>query len=99
MMPHAFPRQQMPCALPFRDLPDETRAAWLGMVVARTLEASLNIGPAFGQRGCAFHDLLGSLLGIDVAAWWRPTAANFFDRVSKATILDALSQVGGIQFW
>ncbi len=79
----------------FRELPDEARAAWLGMVVARTLEASLNIGQAFGSRGCAFHDLLGSLLGIDVAAWWRPTAANFFDRVSKATILDALSQVGG----
>ena len=79
----------------FRELPDEARAAWLGMVVARTLEASLNIGQAFGPRGCAFHDLLGSLLGIDVAAWWRPTAANFFDRVSKATTLDALSQVGG----
>ena len=27
--------------------------------------------------------------------WWRPTAANYFDRVSKAVILDALSAVGG----
>ena len=80
--------------LAFRDLPDESRAAWLGMVVARTLEASLNASGA-AARGCRFHDLLGTQLGIDVAAWWRPTAANFFDRISKATILDALSQVGG----
>ena len=42
-----------------------------------------------------FHDHLGRLMGIDMAAWWRPTAANFFDRVSKTVILDALADVGG----
>jgi hypothetical protein len=30
-----------------------------------------------------------------MAAWWRPTAANYFDRVSKAVILEALTDVGG----
>ena len=37
----------------------------------------------------------GASIGIDIARWWRPNAANYFDRVSKAVILDALSEVGG----
>jgi ParB family chromosome partitioning protein len=76
----------------FRALSDEARSAWLGHVVGRTLEASLNMA---GERSIAFHDHLGSLIGIDMAAWWRPTAANYFDRVSKSVILDALAAVGG----
>jgi ParB family chromosome partitioning protein len=76
----------------FRSLTDEARAAWLGHVVGRSLEASLNMA---GERRIEFHDHLGGLIGIDMAAWWRPTAANYFDRVSKAVILDALSAVGG----
>ncbi len=76
----------------FRRLDDEARSAWLGWVVGRTLEASLNVS---GNRGIVFHDHLGQLTGIDMAAWWRPTAANYFDRVSKAVILEALTDVGG----
>lgn len=76
----------------FRRLDDEARSAWLGWVVGRTLEASLNVS---GNRGNCFHDHLGQLTGIDMAAWWRPTAANYFDRVSKAVILEALTDVGG----
>lgn len=76
----------------FRALDDEARSAWLGWVVGRTLEASLNVS---GNRGNIFHDHLGQLIGIDMAAWWRPTAANYFDRVSKAAILEALTDVGG----
>ena len=76
----------------FRLLSEEARAAWLGFVVARTLEASLNMA---GERQISFHDHLGCLIGIDTAQWWRPTAANYFDRVSKQVILDALADVGG----
>jgi ParB family transcriptional regulator, chromosome partitioning protein len=76
----------------FRALPDAARAAWLGHVVARTLEASVGVP---GDRACAFHDHLGALLGIDVAAWWRPTGANYFDRVPKAQALAALIEVVG----
>ena len=68
---------------------DEARAAWLGHAVARTLEASLNLA---GERACAFHDHLGRLLGIDVARWWRPTGANYFDRVPKSVTLAALGR-------
>lgn len=76
----------------FRGLPDETRAAWLGYAVSRTLEASLGLA---GDRHCAFHDHLGRLLGIEVARWWRPTGPNYFDRVPKAVTLAALEEVGG----
>jgi len=76
----------------FRALPDQARAAWLGHAVGRTLEASVGIP---GERACAFHDHLGQLLGVDVADWWRPTGANYFDRVPKAQALAALTEVGG----
>jgi len=76
----------------FRALCDDARAAWLGHAVARTLEASLNLP---GERSCAFHDHLGQLLGIDMASWWRPTGANYFDRVPKGMTLAALAEVGG----
>jgi ParB family chromosome partitioning protein len=79
----------------FRALSGEARAAWLGHAVARTLEASAN---ASGERRCAFHDHLGQLLGIDVAQWWRPTGANYFDRVPKIVTLAALMDVGGPAF-
>jgi ParB family chromosome partitioning protein len=76
----------------FRALPDAARAAWLGHVVARTLEASVGVP---GERACTFHDHLGTLLAIDVPAWWRPTGANYFDRVPKSLALAALAEVGG----
>lgn len=75
----------------FRTLGEDQRAAWLGHAVARTLEAS-GLG---GARSCAFHDHLGRLLEIDVARWWRPTGANYFDRVPKALASAALAEVGG----
>jgi ParB family transcriptional regulator, chromosome partitioning protein len=78
----------------FRALPDDSRAAWLGFVVARSLEAGLNMA---GDRKLAFQDHLGGLIGIDMAQWWRPSAANYFDRVSKQVILDALTDVGGLE--
>jgi ParB family transcriptional regulator, chromosome partitioning protein len=76
----------------FRALGEEARAAWIGHAVAKTLEASANLP---GERACAFHDHLGGLLGIEVARWWRPTGANYFDRVPKSVTLAALADVGG----
>ena len=74
----------------FRALDDDRRGAWAGWVVARTLEPKLS-----NEMGCDFHNHLGRSLGIDVAAWWRPTAANFFNRVKKDVALNALRDIGG----
>jgi ParB family transcriptional regulator, chromosome partitioning protein len=76
----------------FRALEAPARAAWLGVLVAGTLEVSLG---SAGAHACAFHDHLGRLLDIDVAAWWRPTAALYFDRVTKPVMFEALGSIGG----
>jgi len=76
----------------FRALSDEARSAWLGHVVSRTLVASL---ACEGERSVPLHEALGSLLEIETAHWWRPTAANYFDRVAKTRTLEALDAAGG----
>lgn len=74
----------------FCALPDEVRAAWLGWAIARTLHAV----PA-GKTGGGFLDHLGQRLAIDVAAWWRPAARTYFDRITKPAILGLFEDVGG----
>lgn len=73
-------------------LSDDDKAAWVAYIMSTTLVA--NAG--FGMN--ADHSLqahIAGLLEIDFAAMWRPTAANYFDRVKKDVILDALEEVGG----
>ncbi|MFX8335521.1 hypothetical protein ABTL52_19930, partial [Acinetobacter baumannii] len=76
----------------FCALSDEARAVWLGWAVARTFDAV----PA-GKTGSGFIDHLGGKLAIDVAAWWRPSAKNDFDRITKPAILDLFETVGGVE--
>ena len=77
----------------FRARDDEARGAWVAYSIARTLEPTLNV--AEGYRSNGFHDHLGRLLDIQVENWWRPTAENFFGRVKKTVMLDALEEIGG----
>jgi ParB family chromosome partitioning protein len=72
------------------DLSEQERAEWLAWCVARTVEKTLA-----GEN--PLHDHLGVILGIEPATQWRPTAANFFGRVRKDVILDALGEVGGAE--
>ena len=74
----------------FCALVDEARAAWLAWVVAQSLQAVLP-----GSRADQFLDHLACKLKVDAATWWRPTARNFFDRVSKPVILSLFETVGG----
>ena len=74
----------------FRALGDEQRGAWAGWVVAQTLEAKLA-----DEQYATFHNHLGRTMGIDVAAWWRPTTANYFGRVKKSAVLEAMTTIGG----
>lgn len=76
----------------FCGLDDAERAAWLGWAVARTLHAVPD-----GMTGSSFLNHLGRKLGIDVAAWWRPTARNFFDRITKPAILKLFEAIGGAE--
>lgn len=74
----------------FCGLDGEARAAWLGWAIARTMHAVPH-----GEAGSGFLDHLGDRLAIDVAAWWRPTASNFFDRLTKPKILGLFETIGG----
>lgn len=76
----------------FCALDDGARAAWLGWAIARTLHAVPD-----GQPGTNFINHLGAKLHIDVAAWWRPTARNFFSRINKAVVLKLFETVGGLE--
>lgn len=77
----------------FRALDEQARGAWVAFSIAQTLEPTLNV--AEGGRTNGFHDHLGRILDIQVAQWWRPTAENFFGRVKKDVMLDALDEIGG----
>ena len=61
--------------------------------MASSMEASL--GGKGLQHSNPFHDHLGQLLDIDVAAWWRPSAGGYFARVRKAGMQRALDAIGG----
>jgi ParB family chromosome partitioning protein len=76
----------------FCALGEDARAAWLGWAIARTLHAVPD-----GQSGSSFLNHLGAKLKIDVAAWWRPTARNFFDRIAKSGILTLFEAIGGLE--
>jgi ParB family chromosome partitioning protein len=39
-------------------------------------------------------DALAGALGLDITKWFTPTAENFFLRVSKSNIADALAEAG-----
>ncbi|SNS69089.1 chromosome partitioning protein, ParB family [Sphingomonas laterariae] len=74
----------------FRALADEARAAWFAWAIARTIEPVTDSG-----SGAPFLRHIGRSLDIDVARWWRPTARNFFDAVTRGWILDLFGEVGG----
>lgn len=74
----------------FRALDDDGKAAWLAYIVAMSLEA-----PNSRAEQSPLHNRLATIMEIDVASWWRPTSENFFDRVSKGSILTLLADVGG----
>lgn len=76
----------------FRALDDDAKAAWLAYSVAISLEAKSS---SYAQKQNALQNRLASIMEVDVAAWWRPTSENFFDRVSKGSLLSLLNEVGG----
>jgi ParB family chromosome partitioning protein len=82
----------------FAALDDDAKAGWLAYVVAKSLEPSLGAPRAQGYHGpdCnRLHDHLAGLMQIDAAQHWRPTAANYFDRVGKQMLLRHIGDIGG----
>lgn len=81
----------------FAGIDDDAKAGWLAYVVAKSLEPSIGgarTGPQ-GPSGNDLHDHLAGLMQIDAAQHWRPTAANYFDRVGKQQLLRHITDIGG----
>lgn len=78
----------------FQALADEAKMAWLAYIVAKSLKAHEGYN---ASKHIPIHSRLASLMEVDVASWWRPTATNYFDRISKGASLAALEAAGGQQ--
>lgn len=81
----------------FSQMDDEAKAGWLAYVVGKSLEPSIG-GARAGHQGpdsLRLHDHLANLMQIDAANAWRPTAANYFDRVGKQMLLRHITDIGG----
>lgn len=81
--------------LAFRALPAAQKADLLAVCVALMCEPSLN-PTAISKHDfrCGLHELLGTLLNIDIRNVWTPTALHYWSRLTKEQCLDALEAVG-----
>jgi ParB family chromosome partitioning protein len=68
----------------FRSLPEQAKLELLAYCVALTLQPKLS--PASGEETTAYDAAL-ALTGASVAAYWRPTGANFLGRIGRDQLL------------
>lgn len=70
----------------------ETKLELLAYLAARTVNAvQQRRGFDAGER-LVQADLLAQEASLDMSKWWRPTRASYFDRVSEARIVEAVSE-------
>lgn len=67
----------------------------LAFCVAQTVNAVVLKHGRDGTARTRSAELLADAVKLDMAAWFRPTAANYFGKVSKAQIVAALREVKG----
>jgi ParB family chromosome partitioning protein len=67
----------------FRKLTPAQKASVLAYCVALTLEPSLAPEPDHAQA----RDIALALSGVDVAAYWRPTADNFLSKITSSQLI------------
>lgn len=75
----------------FRALNDDIKASWLAYCMATSLKASLATKGNFHNP---FHTMLGQIMEIDMAAHWRPSAADYFSKLRKPAILETIGRLG-----
>ncbi len=67
----------------------------LAFCAAQTINAVLLKADRPGANRMVNAAFLAEALQLDMAAWFTPTAANYFSRISKAGIIAALKEVKG----
>jgi ParB family chromosome partitioning protein len=73
----------------------DTLLGVLAYCVSHTVNAVQGKGDRPDSERFVHADGLAEALSIDMAAWFRPTAENYFARISKTAILEALKEVKG----
>lgn len=67
----------------------------LAFLTARTVNAVTSKSAYGASRDAALHaDQLAISLAIDPSCWFVPTAENYFSRIPKDKILEALTEAG-----
>ena len=77
----------------FRALDDTAKADLLAFAVANSLNPQQQTFSLYDV-----HEDLADAMEIDFADHWRPTAANYFGRIRKDSVLAILRDVGGEAF-
>jgi ParB family chromosome partitioning protein len=67
---------------------------FLAFCVAQSVDAVRTKTPHSEER-IEFTEALVSAVQLDMEKWFRPTAENYFGKISKAQILDALREANG----
>lgn len=67
----------------------------LTFCVAQTVNAVLQKGERSTSPRMEQAKTIAGLLNLDMAAWFTPTAGNYFGRASKATIIGNLEEIKG----
>jgi ParB family chromosome partitioning protein len=74
---------------------DATLLRLLAFLAATSLDAIQQSKPHDGSGNRVAHgNAVAAALGIDMTQWFTPTAENFFDRISKMRICEALLEAG-----
>jgi ParB family chromosome partitioning protein len=80
-----LPRENDPLFAALLALPQADLLELLGLC------AALSVNAIQGFAGHCAADTLAQACGLDMAQWWKPTAATYFNAVSKARILSVLA--------
>lgn len=67
-------------------MPQDELVQLLAVCVASTVDV------VSSREHDAPGEVLAQAVGLDMAAWWRPTAEGYFSHVAKAVILEAVQQ-------
>jgi ParB family transcriptional regulator, chromosome partitioning protein len=73
----------------------DTLRGLLAFCVARTVNAVLLKTDRADSPRTEHASMLAHALGLDMAAWFTPTAANYFSKVGKTAIINAMREVKG----
>jgi len=73
----------------------DTLRGLLTFCVAQTINAVMQKSDRLDSDRILHGAQLAEALNLDMSAWFKPTAANYFGRIGKSKILETLSEVKG----